>query len=55
MFYIDWLRLFLTVLVVLHHCVTAYQTFPYANKVKNDLSLWLFGQLFVYGNQAYFM
>jgi hypothetical protein len=54
-FYIDWLRLFLTVLVVLHHCVTAYQSFPNANKVKNDLALWLFGQLFVYGNQAYFM
>jgi len=54
-FYIDWLRLFLTVLVVLHHCVTAYQTYPYAGKVKNDTALWLFSNLFVFGNQAYFM
>jgi glucan biosynthesis protein C len=56
-YYIDWLRAFLTLVVVVHHCVTAYLgSSPWAKKKKdNDNALWLLFQLFVVGNQAYFM
>jgi glucan biosynthesis protein C len=55
-YYIDWLRAFLTLVVVLHHCVTAYLgSSPWAKKKKDDNALWLLFQLFVVGNQAYFM
>jgi len=54
-YYVDWLRGFLTVLVVLHHCVTAYQSsYAWAGK-RGDTALWLLSQLFVGANQAYFM
>lgn len=54
-YYIDWLRTFLTVLVVVHHCVVAYQS-KYAWGAKpGDTTLFLFSELFVNGNQAYFM
>jgi hypothetical protein len=54
-YYIDWLRAFLTVLVVVHHCVVAYQsTYAWGAK-KGDTALFLFAELFVNGNQAYFM
>lgn len=54
-YYVDWLRAFLTVLVVLHHCVTAYQSsYAWAGK-RGDTALWLLSQLFVGANQAYFM
>jgi hypothetical protein len=54
-YYIDWLRTFLTVLVVVHHCVVAYQsTYAWGAK-KGDTTLFLFSELFVNGNQAYFM
>lgn len=54
-YYIDWLRAFLTVLVVLHHCVVAYQsTYAWGAK-RGDTALFLFSELFVNGNQAYFM
>lgn len=54
-FYVDWLRAFLTVLVVCHHCITAYQSsYAWAGK-RGDTALWLLSQLFVGANQAYFM
>lgn len=54
-YYVDWLRAFLTVLVVVHHCITAYQSsYAWAAK-KGDTALWLLSQLFVGANQAYFM
>jgi hypothetical protein len=54
-FYVDWLRAFLTVLVVVHHCITAYQSsYAWAAK-RGDTALWLLSQLFVSANQAYFM
>jgi hypothetical protein len=54
-YYVDWLRTFLTVLVVVHHCVVAYQS-RYAWGAKpGDTTLFLFSELFVNGNQAYFM
>lgn len=54
-YYIDWLRTFLTILVVVHHCVVAYQS-KYAWGAKpGDTTLFLFSELFVNGNQAYFM
>lgn len=54
-FYVDWLRAFLTVLVVLHHCMAAYQSnYAWAAK-RGDTALWLLSQLFVGANQAYFM
>lgn len=54
-YYVDWLRAFLTVLVVLHHCITAYQSsYAWAAK-RGDTALWLLSQLFVGANQAYFM
>lgn len=54
-YYIDWLRTFLTILVVVHHCVVAYQS-RYAWGAKpGDTTLFLFSELFVNGNQAYFM
>lgn len=57
-YYVDWLRVFLTVVVIMHHCVTAYLSSwaPYVTQhKKNDNALWLLVQLFVNGNQAYFM
>jgi hypothetical protein len=54
-YYVDWLRAFLTVLVVVHHCITAYQSsYAWAGK-RGDTALWLLSQLFVGANQAYFM
>lgn len=54
--YVDWLRTFLTLVVVLHHCVSVYLgSGPWAGKSKGDNALWLLSQLFVGGNQAYFM
>lgn len=54
-YYVDWLRAFLTVLVVVHHCITAYQS-SYAWRAKRgDTALWLLSQLFVGANQSYFM
>lgn len=54
-YYIDWLRVFLTLLVVVHHCVVAYQSsYAWAAK-RGDIPLFLFSELFVNGNQAYFM
>lgn len=53
MYYIDWLRVFLTVLVLAHHCVTAFQSHgaPWTAR-GGDTALWLLGQLFVSGNQV---
>ncbi|KAI8472354.1 MAG: acyltransferase 3, partial [Monoraphidium minutum] len=54
--YIDWLRTFLTLDVIVHHCVCAYLgSGPWTAKRKDDTALWLLSQLFVGGNQAYFM
>ncbi|GBF89937.1 hypothetical protein Rsub_02641 [Raphidocelis subcapitata] len=57
-YYVDWLRAALTALVVVHHCVCTYlSSSPWgqAAKKKDDPALWLLTQLFVNGNQAYFM
>lgn len=57
-YYIDWLRVFLTLIVVMHHCVTCYLSSwaPWVTQQKkSDNALWLLVQLFVNGNQAYFM
>ncbi|WIA20459.1 hypothetical protein OEZ85_004866 [Tetradesmus obliquus] len=55
-YYVDWLRVFLTVLVLLHHCLTEYlSTWKPWKARKGDTAHWLLVQLFVNGNQAYFM
>jgi hypothetical protein len=47
---------FLTVLVLLHHCLTEYlSTWKPWKARKGDTAHWLLVQLFVNGNQAYFM
>lgn len=51
-YYIDWLRVFLTVLVVVHHCVVAYQSSYAWGAKKGDTCLFLFSELFVNGNQV---
>lgn len=54
-YYLDWLRVFLTVLVILHQCVTLYYP-PYAWAAKkDDIPLQMFSGLFLDANTAYFM
>jgi hypothetical protein len=55
-YYIDWLRVFLTVMVVVHHCVCTYQSSwaAWATR-KGDIALQQLSEFFVNGNQAYFM
>jgi hypothetical protein len=43
------------VLVVVHHCVVAYQSSYAWGAKRGDTALFLFSELFVNGNQAYFM
>jgi peptidoglycan/LPS O-acetylase OafA/YrhL len=55
-YYIDWLRVFLTLIVVVHHCVSTYTSSWTAWAAKpGDTTLWLLSEFFVVGNQAYFM
>lgn len=57
-YYVDWLRAALTLVVLLHHCVCEYlKQAPWVTKKgTDDPTLWLMGQqMFVNGNQAYFM
>lgn len=54
-YYLDWLKVFLTVLVILHQCVTLYYP-PYAWAAKkDDIPLQMFSGLFLDANTAYFM
>lgn len=55
-YYIDHLRVFLTVLVLVHHCACSYMTAsPWAARKGGDQALSFLFEFFVNANQAYFM
>jgi hypothetical protein len=56
-YYIDWLRTWLTLLVVIHHCfwVVLAGWFPFTRPWNNDTATTIISYMIVAGNQAYFM
>jgi len=55
-YYVDWLRVFLTVIVVVHHCILTYGSSwtAWATR-KGDLPLQQLTEFFINANQAWFM